>query len=196
MNPREINTTFEITTASMNQHIALAKSNVRANRPALLYVHFEIEGDRVHVVTTDGRMQLHTETMATSGVTEKPLAFDVRAMPRISAKEATTNDDGSSALFAVQDGLIISGDIVARITVDVGYPNWRNIIPGHAYLERETAWRILDPKYYAIAQKFAGRNAIRRPWCVPGLTDGPVVFREELEEGEINTAVVMPFREG
>ena len=72
MNPREINATFTITTASINQHIALAKSNVRANCPALLYVHFEIEGDRVHVVTTDGRMQLHTETMATTALENQP----------------------------------------------------------------------------------------------------------------------------
>jgi hypothetical protein len=133
----------------------LAESNVGGGRPALAYVHFEIERDRVHIVTTDGRALLHTEVPSSEGLIKAPIAFDVRAMPRITAKKADVTVGGKSlACFVVKDGLITSGDIVARISVDVGFPKWRQTFPSHACLERETAWRSLDPKYYALAQKY------------------------------------------
>jgi len=196
MNANEITATFQVAIPTINHHIALAESNVGGGRRALAYVHFEIENDRVHIVTTDGRALLHTEVQSGDGLAKEPIAFDVRAMPRITAKKAdVTVGEKSLACFVVKDGIITSGDIMARICVDVGFPKWRNVIPGRAELEPETAWRTLDPKYYAIAQKFAGRNNIRRPLCVPRQTGGPVVFREELEDGEINTAVVIPLRD-
>lgn len=196
MNAKEITATFQVAIPTINHHIALAESNVGGSRPALAYVHFEIENDRVHIVTCDGRVLLHTEVQSGDGLVKDPITFDVRAMPRITAKKAMTTADGSSALFAVQDGLIISGDIVARIAVDVGFPKWRHTLPNRACLERETAWRSLDPKYYALAQKFAGRDNYATAHCVQGDEHGPVVFFNLLADtGELNTAVVMPLRE-
>ena len=197
MNAKEINATFQVAIPTINHHIALAESNVGGGRPALVYVHFEIERDRVHIVTTNGRVMLHTEVKSGDGFVDEPIAFDVRAMPRVTPKKAVlTVDESPAALFVVKDGLITSGDILARIAVDVGYPKWRQTLPGRACLERETAWRSLDPKYYALAQKFAGRDNYATAHCVHGQTGGPVVFYNTLaDEGELNTAVVMPLRE-
>lgn len=195
MNAKEITATFQVAIPTINHHIALAESNVGGGRPALAYVHFEIENDRVHIVTTDGRVMLHTEVKSGDGLAKEPISFDVRAMPRITAKKAATAATESIALFVVEDGLISSGDIVARIAVDIGFPKWRVTFPGRACLERETAWRPLDPKYYALAQKFAGRDNYATAHCVQGQTYGPVVFFNTLADGgELNTAVVMPLR--
>ena len=201
MNAKEITATFQVAIPTINHHIALAESNVGGGRPALAYVHFEVENDRVHIVTTDGRALLHTEVPSSEGpssegLVKAPMAFDVRAMPRITAKKACTTATKSIALFVVQDGLITSGDIVARICMDVGYPGWRKTLPGRVCLERETAWRSLDPKYYALAQKFAGRDNYATAHRVRGEAHGPVVFYNILaDEGELNTAVVIPLRD-
>ena len=196
MNAKEITATFQVAIPTINHHIALAESNVGGGRPALAYVHFEIENDRVHIVTTDGRVMLHTEVQSGDGLAKEPISFDIRAMPRITAKKAATAATGSIALFVVKDGLISSGDIVARIAVDIGFPKWRATLPGRACLERETAWRSLDPKYYALAQKFAGRDSYATAHCVKGQTYSPVVFfSAPADGGEMNTAVVMPLRE-
>lgn len=195
MNVKEITATFQVAIPTINQHIATAESNVGGGRPALAYVHFEIENDRVHIVTTDGRVLLHTEVKSGDGLAKEPISFDVRAMPRITAKKAATGAAKSIALFVVEDGLISSGDIVARIAVDIGFPKWREILPGRACLERETAWRPLQPEYYALAQKFAGRDNYANAHCVQGQTHGPVVFfSAPADGGELNTAVVMPLR--
>ena len=196
MNAKEITATFQVAIPTINHHIALAESNVGGGRPALTYVHFEIENDRVHIVTTNGRVMLHTEVKSGDGFVEAPTTFDVRAMPRITAKKADTTCSKSLALFVVRDGLISTGLILARICVDVGFPKWRQTLPGRACMERETAWRSLDPKYYALAQKFAGRDNYATAHCVQGQTHGPVVFFNLLaDEGEMNTAVVMPLRD-
>lgn len=196
MNANEITATFQVAIPTINHHIALAESNVGGGRPALAYVHFEIENDRVHIVTCDGRVLLHTEVQSGDGLVKEPITFDVRAMPRITAKKACTTATKSIALFVVKDGFITSGDIVARIAVDAGFPAWRKALPDRARLEHETAWRKLDPKHYALAQKFAGRDNYADAYCVRGQTHGPVVFYNILaDEGELNTAVVMPLRE-
>ena len=196
MNAKEITATFQVAIPTINQHIALAESNVGEGRPALAYVHFEIEKDRVHIVTVDGRVMLHTEVQSGDGLAKEPMSFDVRAMPRVTAKKAATGATKSIALFVVEDGLISSGDIVARIAVDISFPKWREILPGRACLERETAWRSLNPKYYALAQKFAGRDSYATAHCVKGQTCSPVVFfSAPADGGELNTAVVMPLRE-
>lgn len=196
MNAKEITATFQVAIPTINQHIALAESNVGGGRTALAYVHFEIENDRVHIVTTDGRALLHTEVKYGEGFVKEPIAFDVRAMPRISKKKACMACNKSLALFFVKDGLISSGDIVARIAIDIGFPKWRETLPGRACLERETAWRSFNPKYYALAQRFAGRDKYATAHRVQGKTHGPVVFYDTLaDEGELNTAVVTPLRE-
>lgn len=195
MNVKEITATFQVAIQTINQHIALAESNVGGGRQALAYVHFEIVNDRVHIVTTDGRVMLHTEVQSDGGLAKEPMAFDVRAMPKITAKKAATAATESIALFVVEDGLISSGDIVARIAVDIGFSKWREILPGRACLERETAWRPLNPKYYALAQKFAGRDNYATAHCIHGQDHGPVVFfSAPADGGELNTAVVMPLR--
>lgn len=198
MNAKEITATFQVAIPTINHHIALAESNVGGSRPALAYVHFEIENDRVHIVTCNGCVLLHTEVQSGDGLVKDPITFDVRAMPRVTAKKAdVTVGEKSLACFVVKDGLITSGDIMARICVDVGFPKWRQTLPGRACLERETAWRSLDPKYYALAQKFAGRDNYATAHCVQGDEHGPVVFFNTLTDdtGEMNTAVVMPLRE-
>jgi hypothetical protein len=197
MNAKEITATFQVAIPTINHHIALAESNVGGGRRALAFVHFEVENDRVHIVTTDGRVLLHTEVQSGDGLVKEPIAFDVRAMPRITAKKAdVTAGEKSLACFVVKDGIITSGDIMARICVDIGFPKWRQTLPCRACLERETAWRSLDPKYYALAQKFAGRDNYATAHCVQGDAHGPVVFYNILaDEGEMNTAVVMPLRD-
>lgn len=196
MNAKEIAATFQVAIPTINHHIALAESNVGGGRPALAYVHFEIENDRVHIVTVDGRVLLHTEVHLDDGVAKEPIAFDVRAMPKVTAKKADTTATGSIALFVVENGLISSGDIVARIAVDVDFPKWRAMLPVRARLERETAWRALNPKYYALAQKFAGRDNYASAHRVKGLEHGLVVFYDINAAGdELNTAAVMPLRE-
>ncbi|MBQ1344825.1 MAG: hypothetical protein IIY62_00540 [Kiritimatiellae bacterium] len=196
MNAKEITATFQVEIPTINCHIALAESNVSCGRPALTYVHFEIENDRVHIVSTNGRVLLHTEVQSGDWLANEPIAFDVRAMPRIAAKKCDTTCHKSRALFVVKDGLISSGFLVARIAVDIGFLRWREVLPRRACLELETAWRKLDPKYYALAQKFAGRDNYADAHSVQGQTGGPVVFYKTLaDEGELNTAVVMPLRE-
>ena len=196
MDAKEIAATFQVAIPTINQHIALAESNVGSGRPSLSYVHFEIENYSVHIVTTDGRVLLHTEVQSGDGLAKELIAFDVRAMPRIAAKKAYTTANGSSAIFAVNDGLISTGDIVARIAVDIDFPKWRKTLPDRACLERETAWRKLNPKYYALAQKFAGGDGYADAHCVKGQTHGLVVFCNVAADGdELNTAVVMPLRE-
>ena len=197
MNAKEITATFQVAIPTINHHIALAESNVGGGRPALAYVHFEIERDRAHIVTINGHVMLHTEVKSGDGFVEAPTAFDVRAMPRITAKKADISvTESTAALFVVKDGLITSGDIMARIAVDIGFPKWREVLPGRACMERETAWRSLDPKYYALAQKFAGRDNYATAHCIQGDAHGPVVFFNVLaDEGELNTAVVMPLRD-
>ena len=196
MNEKEITATFQVAIPTINHHIALAKSNVGSGCPALAYVHFEIENDRVHIVSTNGRVLLHTEVRSDNGVAKEPMAFDVRAMPRITAKEADTTAAKFLALFAVKDGLISTGLIVARIAMDIGFPEWRKALPDHARLERETAWRKLDPKYYALAQKFAGGDDYADAHHVQGQTHGTVVFYKTVAEGdEMNTAAVTPLFE-
>ena len=196
MNAKEITATFQVAIPTINHHIALAESNVGGGRPALAYVHFEIENDRVHIVTCDGRVLLHTEVQSGEGLVKEPITFDVRAMPRVTAKKACTTATKSIALFVVKDGLITSGDIVARIAVDAGFPKWRQALPDRARLERETAWRKLDPKYYALAQKFAGGYGYVDAHRVQGDAHGPVVFFNPIaHEDELNTAGVLPLRE-
>lgn len=196
MGAKEIAATFQVAIPTINQHIALAESNVNNGRPRLAYVHFEIENDRVHIVTTDGRVLLHTEVQSGDELAKELIAFDVRAMPRITAKNADTTINKSTALFAVKDGLISTGFIVVRIAVDIGFPKWREALPDLARLERETAWRKLNPKYYALAQKFAAGDDYADAYRVKGQTHGPVVFYNTLaDEGELNTAVVIPLHE-
>ncbi|MBQ1428807.1 MAG: hypothetical protein IIZ06_03985 [Kiritimatiellae bacterium] len=197
MNAKEITATFQVAIPTINHHVALAESNVGGGRPALAYVHFEIENDRVHIVTTNGRVMLHTEVKSGDGFVEAPITFDVRSMPRVTAKKADASvTESTAAFFVVKDGLITSGDIMARIAVDIAYPKWRQTLPCRACLERETAWRSLDPKYYALAQKFAGRDNYATAHCIQGDAHGPVVFFNTLADGdELNTAVVMPLRE-
>ena len=196
MNEKEVTATFQVAIPTINHHIALAESSVGARRPVLAYVHFEIENDRVHIVSTDGRVLLHTEVQSGGGLAKEQIAFGVRAMPRITAKKADTTCNKSLALFSIKDGLISTGLIVARIAMDIGFPEWRKTLPDRARLERETAWRRLDPKYYALAQKFAGGDNYAEPHCIKGQTHGPVVFcNVAADSGELNTAVVMPLCE-
>lgn len=196
MDAKEITATFKVAIPTINQHIALAESNIGCKRRALAYVHFEIENDRVHIVTSNGCVILHTEVQSYGGIAKEPIAFDVCAMPRITAKKAATVAKKSIAFFDVKDGLISSGYTVARIAVDVDFPPWRKILPNHACLERETAWRSLNPKYYALAQKFAGRDNYASVHRIQGDAHSPVVFfNTPIGEGELNTAVVMPLRD-
>lgn len=197
MEAKEIAAAFKVAIPTINQHIALAKSCVGNVRMALRYVHFEIENDRVHIVTTDGKALLHTEVQSVDGCATKELiAFDVRAMPRITPKIAAMTTNPPAALFVVKDGLISTGDIVARIAVDINYPLWRKTLPDRECMERETAWRTLDPKYYALAQNFAGCGDYAAAHRVKGQTCSPVVFyKEAADEDEQNIAVVMPLRE-
>lgn len=199
MDANGITAMFKVAIPTINQHIALAQSSqssyVGNRHPALRYVHFEIETDRVHIVTTDGKALLHTEVQLVDGCAKEPTAFDVRAMPRITPGNAAMTTNPPAALFVVEDGLISTGDIVARIAVDINYPLWRNTLPSRERMERETAWRPLDPEYYALAQKFAGCGDYADAHRVKGQTGGPVVFyKKAVDENEQNIAVVMPLR--
>lgn len=196
MNEKEITATFKVAIPTINHHIKLAESNIGEGRPTLEHVHFEIENDRVHIVSTDGRALLHTEVQSDGGIANEPIAFNVHFMPRITAYHAHMTADRPPPLFVAKDGLISTGDIVARIVVDIRFPNWREVLPGRERLKRETAWRPLDPKYYALAQKFAGGDGYAFAHRVKGQTNGLAVFLNVLaDEDELNTAVVMPLRE-
>ena len=73
MDANGITATFKVAIPTINQHIALAQSSqssyVGNRHPALRYVHFEIETDRVHIVTTDGKALLE----ASGGITDDTL---------------------------------------------------------------------------------------------------------------------------
>ena len=194
MEAKEITATFEVAMSTINQHVALAASSHGTGRAALEYVHFEIEGDRVHIVSTDGRVMLHTDARSNGGIAERSIAFDVRAMPKASAKKAMMGAE-SDVIFTVKDGVIFSGDIVARVTTGIDYPTWRDVIPVRSRLERETSWKALNPKYCALALKFVGGGGYARPYRVTGAENSPVVFlNTPTDTDELNTAVVMPIR--
>ena len=190
MDTKEIATSFSVMAQTINAHIALAEK--AADRPSCNCVHFECADGVLHIVSTNGKVMLHTTT--TPGDLSASFAFDVRAMVKVNAKRAVVTD--GVAQFAVAGGFLRSGDLIAEIA-DRGFPAWRAAIPqGMDRLESETEWRTLDPKYYALAVNFVGVDNCR-PFRVAGATDGAVIFAgENCVSGfqEANMAAVMPLR--
>lgn len=190
MDTKEIATSFGVTAKTINAHIALAEKST--DRPSLNCVHFECADGVLHIVSTNGRVMLHTTT--TPGDLSASFAFDVRGMVKVNAKRALVTD--GVAQFAVTGGFLRSGDLIAEIA-DRGFPAWRAAIPqGMIGLESETEWRTIDPKYYALAVNFVGADNCH-PFRVAGATDGAVIFAgENCVSGfqEANMAAVMPLR--
>jgi len=195
MNTTEINATFSVAINTINAHIALAESNF--DSPAVKYVHFEREGDILRIISTNGRVLLltQTETICNLPTPAENFNFDVRGMMKVSAKRAMTLGDAQVALFTINDGLLQSGDVIAKVT-ESKFPEWRKVVTTPSNLEPETAWRSLNPKYYALALKFTdddnGKAKRKR-----GEENGPVYFVGESKKGafqEANMAAVMPLR--
>lgn len=190
MDTKEIAISFGVMAKTINAHIALAEKNT--DRLSINCVHFECADGVLHIVSTNGRVMLHTTT--TPGDLSASFAFDVRGMVKVNAKRAVVTD--GVAQFAVAGGFLRSGDLIAEIA-DRDFPAWRAVIPqGMAGLERETEWRTIDPRYYVLAVNFVGVDNCR-PFRVAGATDGAVIFAGENCDGgfqESNMAAVMPLR--
>lgn len=183
---RKIDATFNVGIGTINAHIDLMNSSENIWRPALQQIKFECVGYKLRIISTNGQVMLMTETLTTGGKTAD-FEFAVKHLGRVNRKFAMYN--GFEAMFVVKDGLISTGDLIARIGTGDEYPAWRSVIPGS--YEPETTWRVLCPKRYAFAIKVVG-NENMCPKRGYGTEGGPVFFQSE-KLGETNTVAVMPF---
>lgn len=183
---RKIDATFNVSVGTINAHISLMNSSENIWRSALQQIKFECVGGLLRIISTNGQVMLVTETHTTGGKSSD-FEFAVKHLGKVNKKFAMCNS--FEVMFAVKDGLISTGDLIARIGTGDGYPAWRAVIPGS--YEPETAWRVLCPKRYAFAIKVVGDENML-PKRGHGTEGGPVFFQSE-KLGETNTVAVMPF---
>lgn len=183
---KKIDATFDVSISTINAHINLMNSSENTWRSALQQIKFECVRGELRIISTNGLVMLVTETHTTGGETAD-FEFAVKHLGKVNRKIAWFN--GWGAMFAIKDGLISTGDLIARIVTGDGFPAWRSVIPGS--YEPETTWRILCPKRYAFAIKVVGDENMS-PKRGHGTEYGPVFFQSE-KFGEKNTVAVMPF---
>lgn len=186
---KTIDATFSVAINTINAHAALVKTSQRLNYPSLSAILFECQGGTLRIVSTNRKMMIVTEAQLIDGSPE--FSFTVRSLPRVSAK--TTDLGGPCrAKFHVAEGLLGSGEILARIQPATQFPAWRRVIPMRSNLEPETRWRSLCPKLGAIALKVVGYENYSRPLRAIGSDDGCVFFCGD-SEGDANTIAILPF---
>lgn len=180
--------TFKVKVALLNRHLAAAsKDSTRKTLKNTILFH--AHDGVLDMVSTDGRVLLHTQLIAASIGCAEAFGETVLCIPsgKVSGGKnecAMVTIDGANSRIATTKGTIMPEVLTEE------YPRWRSLLLADD-AKRLDAVRWFDPKYLQLVYDYIeqSRSAYTNP---QGDVRGPVMWTLRSADGEIRRAVLMP----
>lgn len=176
----------------INTHMLAAEKN---GKPVLACLQMKYTDRRLHLVTTNGRILLHTSIGDSGPVLEDMPDFEVAV--KITRKLKCKSDE-IAIEFTIKDGKVFFKGVDSFDAFEV----LQDKFPSYETVEARDLARmplercvIVNPKYLEIVYEYVGEGEYVRPYSIGSSEYQPVFYkRRDDDHDEIREAYVMPIR--